>query len=369
MNSKWDDPRQATTNQVHKYLPSGQRITTLEENIAFQQTVKSWGEAMLPHLFPGALVFIFGGTRMFEWLATGMQMAGFLHWDTFMWLYGQGWPKAQDIGKMLDKANGNGHEGHQIFGRDKRSVELIEPSSPEAAAWQGYKTASLKPAWEPILAFRAPRHGMTYVELVTKYGTGCLNIDGGRIPVNDGTKLTTHSKSSKAAAGKGIYSGYGSMETHESSGQELGRYPANLILDDEAADMLGNVSRYFYCAKASPRERNAGLSEGQNNNHPTVKPIALAEHLAKLLLPPECASPRRLMVPFLGSGSEMIGAQQAGWDEIVGIEQDAGYCEIAEARVAHHRQGLGGPGTLAASASGGEKLAGISAAGDCLTRE
>jgi hypothetical protein len=67
-------------------------MTTVQENIAFQQAVKAWGEAMLPHLFPGAIVLMFAGLRMWEWLATGMQMAGFEHWDSFCWLHAQGFP-------------------------------------------------------------------------------------------------------------------------------------------------------------------------------------------------------------------------------------------------------------------------------------
>jgi DNA modification methylase len=139
----------------------------------------------------------------------------------------------------------------------------------------------------------------------------------------------------------------------------LGRYPADLILDEESAAMLGNVSRYFHCAKASRREREAGLdglepqsaNDGRNtpidyplrrgktrrNDHPTVKPLDLCRYLAALLLPPASVAPRRLLVPFSGSGSEMIGAEQAGWDEVVGIEQNHHYCEIAKLRLEYWR--------------------------------
>jgi hypothetical protein len=88
MGAKWDDPKQMTRNQVHSYLPPGQRMTTLQENIAFQQACKEWGESMLPHLHPGALVFMFGGPRMFAWLATGMQLAGFEMWDAMTFFLG-----------------------------------------------------------------------------------------------------------------------------------------------------------------------------------------------------------------------------------------------------------------------------------------
>ncbi|KKK96818.1 hypothetical protein LCGC14_2658920, partial [marine sediment metagenome] len=142
-----------------------------------------------------------------------------------------------------------------------------------------------------------------------------------------------------------------------------GRYPANLVLDEESAELLdeqagesvsaggsgpksrnwkgsgntvgasfaqatggfddiGGPSRFFYCAKASRSER------GKANNHPTVKPIALTKWLATLLLPPDSVKPRRLLVPFAGSGSEMVGAIQAGWDDVVGVEQSEQYAEI-----------------------------------------
>jgi site-specific DNA-adenine methylase len=366
MSSKWGDPRQATKSQVHKYLPPGQRMTTVEENIEFQQTVKSWAEAMLLHLYPGALAFVFAGTRMFEWVSTGMQMAGFQHWDTFCWLYGQGYPKAQDIGKMLDKASG---DERTRLGRNPNSRENCTSDnsifksgtagktdyiSTGPSGWDGYKTPCLKPSWEPILCFRAPRDGMTYAELATTYGTGALNIDGAGI--GTGAKKWDKPKG-------GIF--------HESiPGDQrmvhnpLGRYPANLILDAEAAAMLGEVARFFYCAKASKREREAGCegldkmpfetnqpyakgaaarkesnAGGVRNNHPTVKPLALTRHLATLLLPPASVAPHRLLIPFSGSGSEVIGATQAGWDEIVGIEQDAHFCEIAGKRIAFYQQG------------------------------
>ena len=71
------------------------------------------------------------------------------------------------------------------------------------------------------------------------------------------------------------------------------------------------------------------------STHPTHKPIALTRWLATLLLPPDAYAPRRLLVPFSGSGSEMIGALLASWEEVVGIEMDAEYAEIARARLAH----------------------------------
>jgi site-specific DNA-methyltransferase (adenine-specific) len=186
---------------------------------------------------------------------------------------------------------------------------------------------------------------MTYAELALKFGTGCLNADGGRIG-GKGAKMWDKSK--------------GGIWHRSTSGDQRmvdnprGRFPPNVILDEEAAEMLGNVARFFYCPKASRREREAGcedlpliysgMSNGaqihgegydqgqdiglnrvipRHNNHPCVKPLELTRHLASLLRPSTAVFPRRLWVPFCGVGSEMIGAEQAGWDEIVGVEQDA----------------------------------------------
>jgi site-specific DNA-methyltransferase (adenine-specific) len=118
----------------------------------------------------------------------------------------------------------------------------------------------------------------------------------------------------------------------------------------------GGASRFFYCAKASSSERNAGLycfdeqtvSDGRQkaidnpyqrgkslrrNTHPTVKPIDLCRYLATLILPPASVGTRRLLVPFSGSGSEIIGALRAGWDHVTAIEQEGQYIQIAVERV------------------------------------
>ena len=114
------------------------------------------------------------------------------------------------------------------------------------------------------------------------------------------------------------------------------------------------ASRFFYTAKANKRERNAGLegfeekeksgsyefrtdgsldgkaTQAKANFHPTVKPLSLTKYLATLIKPPTGA---RLLVPFSGSGSEMIGALQAGWEYVEGVELTEEYIPIAEARI------------------------------------
>jgi len=146
------------------------------------------------------------------------------------------------------------------------------------------------------------------------------------------------------------------LNTHENGGQGPSRffYRVSAALDD--------AEPVRYCAKASRRERDAGLeampvkhatcrplSDDEDdrtiqerlhgrlarNHHPCCKPLDLCRYLATLLLPPAEYAPRRILVPFAGVGSEMIGASLAGWEDILGIEQDAEYCELGRARIAH----------------------------------
>jgi site-specific DNA-methyltransferase (adenine-specific) len=77
------------------------------------------------------------------------------------------------------------------------------------------------------------------------------------------------------------------------------------------------------------------------NNHPTVKPLTLCHWLASLLLPPDAYAPRRLLVPFSGSGSEMIGALLAGWDHVQGVEIEREYIDIARQRIDFWQQYAG----------------------------
>jgi hypothetical protein len=108
----------------------------------------------------------------------------------------------------------------------------------------------------------------------------------------------------------------------------------------EVAEQLAEASPLYYTSKASQQERSAGLYTDRNP-HPTIKPLALCRWLATLLLPPAAYAPRRLLVPFAGVGSEALGATLAGWDEVVGIEQDASYVAIAQRREAWWCAGQG----------------------------
>jgi len=276
--------------------------------------------------------------------------------------------------------------------------------------WSGWGTA-LKPAWEPIILTRKPLIG-TVAENVLKYGTGAINVDGCRVaPTND---VSGWSKTGSKASENRCMSG-ANYEREPKPDNPSGRWPANIIHDgseevvglfpvttsgdkkavprrkadgdgwgmstyrDRAGDS-GSAARFFYSAKASRAEREAGLegmegfaakaatlnpyktaqcnvcgsktkAAGQNqqgpscghqdwvwveqlghakarNHHPTVKPLALMRYLVRLVTPPGGI----VLDPFMGSGTTGMAAKLEGF-EFIGIEKEKDYHEIARSRI------------------------------------
>uniref|UniRef100_A0A7C3WMF3 Site-specific DNA-methyltransferase n=1 Tax=Dictyoglomus turgidum TaxID=513050 RepID=A0A7C3WMF3_9BACT len=166
---------------------------------------KSWDSFVPPPIVwrecfrvmkPGATILVFAGTRTYDLMTISLRLAGFEIKDTLMWLYGQGFPKATDISKQIDKMK---RAKREIIGRNPNSREncdksntlyesgtvgktdyITEPATPEAKLWNGWKSHGLKPAWEPIIMAMKPNEG-SYAENALKWGVAGLNIDGGRI--------------------------------------------------------------------------------------------------------------------------------------------------------------------------------------------
>jgi DNA modification methylase len=341
-------------------------------------------QAICDKLKPGAHVLAAGGTREFHNLARGLEEGGFEIRDCLSWLYGTAMPKSHDISKAIDKHLGAKREqirmpakaaaNNKAAGRgqddsvDGASRPYIKeaqrkgyhetdgpiPVTPEAEAFNGFGTG-LKPAWEPFILARKPLSG-TYAENCLEHNAGALNIDDTRI----GDEVVGWGG---GAAGGNTWNDENMGLGNEGEARPVvGRWPANLILDPTAGSMLdaqaeAEVSRFFYCAKPDVAEREAGLDslnadapvfgaqggayQGVSNSkskraniHPTVKPIELTKYLATLLLPPRRQGhTRRILVPFSGVASEMIGCLLAGWDEVVGIEITPEYIEIAKLRI------------------------------------
>jgi site-specific DNA-methyltransferase (adenine-specific) len=332
--------------------------------------VELW-EQCLRVLKPGGHLLAFGGTRTYHRMTVAIEDAGFEIRDCIQWLYGSGFPKSLDVSKAIDKAAGaerevtGQREVTRDLSRDGRTgdeaispvavhgatIDVTAPALPEAKQWEGWGTA-LKPANEPIVVARKPLAEKTVAANVLKWGTGAININGCR--VEGAPWAFSHTdKTSRSSGIMGDVSGAreGVAESHSS-----GRWPANVLFDERAAESLGEPSRFFYVAKASGKERTAGLenmpdkkkpgwSSGElnpgsfqskmtkkeaKNVHPTVKPITLMRYLCRLVTPPGGT----VLDPFTGSGSTGCGAVLEGFD-FVGIEREEEYIIIAEARISH----------------------------------
>jgi site-specific DNA-methyltransferase (adenine-specific) len=325
-------------------------------------------------LKPGGHLLSFAATRTYHRMTCGLEDAGFEIRDTLAWMFGSGFPKSLNL------------DGE----------------------WDGWGTA-LKPAFEPIALARKPLAG-TVARNVSEHGTGALNVDGCRIKfASEEDQAAAAAAAAQRATGdqNANRTTYGRFENGPASlapylaNMDKGRWPANVLLDDEAAAMLdaqtgesvsrigqprkgrsgdgwgmsstgaeyddfGGASRFFYCAKVSRAERNAGLdafpearvaqlagaisedadddvsqrfATSKRNVHPTVKPISLMRWLCRLVTPPGGT----VLDPFLGSGSTGCAAVLEGF-RFVGCEREQNYMDIAQARVAfwaeHGEDGL-----------------------------
>ena len=303
-----------------------------------------WRE-VLRVLKPGGHLLVFAGTRTQHRMACNIEDAGFEIRDMLAWIYGSGFPKSLDVSKAIDKAAGAVREvvgrtvtpfrvdaaasrGNSLVGSVNgdfskqteggyRYTELTAPATEAAKQWSGWGTA-LKPALEPITMARKPLAG-TVAANVLKHGTGALNVDGCRVNCDGGRPLI-ESKSEKSlhAFGDGLNGSRCAGITTQ------GRWPANLIHDDseEVADLLGEAKRFFYCPKASRKER------GEDNNHPTVKPVELMRYLVRLVTPPGGL----VLDPFCGSGTTGIACRMEGF-AFHGIELNPEYAALARKRI------------------------------------
>lgn len=311
-------------------------------------SVEVWAEC-LRVLKPGGYLLAFAGTRTQHRMAVRIEDAGFEIRDMIAWVYGSGFPKSRNL------------DGD----------------------WQGWGTA-LKPALEPITVARKPLIG-TVAQNVLEHGTGAINVDGCRVGTETITQRLATVEGGKAIGAKAV--GLKQKATGETT-TTIGRWPANLIHDgsEEVVGLFptttsgsgdkhgkkpstfcastnweafkgtsnggdtGSAARFFYCAKASKKDRDEGLEGfalGSNmrvngpreseeakhatlraNTHPTVKPTDLMRYLCRLVTPPSGT----VLDPFMGSGSTGKAAMLEGF-RFIGIERDEEYMKIAEARI------------------------------------
>ena len=359
--------------------------TRRSENQKAQAWHFAWAHAALRVLKPGGHLLAFGGTRTHHRLACALEDAGFEIRDCLMWLYGSGFPKSLDVSKAIDKAAGAermtdpnaptvrrirpGADQNKSGSWEKLTDRFYtstsgEPATEEARPWSGWGTA-LKPAWEPIVLARKPFAEPNVAANVLRWGTGAINVEACRIP---GVPETTRYDPTKHSHEGWRFNATGA-DTAQRALQTSGRWPANVVLDEEATRSLneqsgkltsgtgavkratgagwqanaygkesrpagtpnleygdtGGASRFFYTAKADAEDRDG-------SRHPTVKPVDLCKWLVRLVTPPGGT----VLDPFMGSGPIIWAARELGF-RAIGIDRERDYCADAEKRL---RQGV-----------------------------
>ena len=235
--------------------------------------------------------------------------------------------------------------------------DITTAASENAKAWEGWGTG-LKKSVEPALLLRKPISETSVARNILRWGTGGLHIDATRFapgdpmwPLVDSDELPeTHSQSAEAA-NRGITRGDGwqGMETHQTAGQAIGRWPANLVFHVKA----GRAEREMGCdglpartgAEAVKRKEGsagiqnaragAGRTAGEVRNfHPTVKPLGLMRWLVRLVTPPGGV----VLDPFMGSGTTGMAATGQGYS-FIGCELLPDHMQIARARIEYAATG------------------------------
>lgn len=361
-------------------------------------TQEQW-QAVLNSLRSGAHLLSFAGTRTQHRMAVRIEDAGFEIRDMIAWVYGSGFPKSLDIGKAIDKSVGaereitgitagmgkqnpewNGTAQGRAENSFKPEYNTTAPATEEAKTWDGWGTA-LKPAMEPITLARKPLTGTVAHNILT-HGTGGINIDGCRVSTPDViTQSGEKQDLPKERQGPANHQGrWPANIIHDGSQQVLDLFPdtksgkdntrrqphqttsmagtlGQLDREEVSYGDQGSAARFFYCAKSSRSERDAGLTlphtpageitsreensaglnspragagrtSGGKNTHPTVKPLQLMRYLARLITPPQGT----ILDPWMGSGSTGIAALQEGFN-FIGIELDPQHFQTALARI------------------------------------
>jgi len=417
-----------------------------------------WKE-VLRVLKPGGHLLSFSHSRTYHRQAVAVEDAGFEIRDQIMWIYGSGFPKSHNIGKNIEKIKVGGKanlvqvgtkkglvatnhndkaktsnpsgfsyrtnkKGYSEVATDRTQVNGEIPVYEITNEWEGWGTA-LKPAHEPIVMARKPFKG-TVADNVLEWGTGGINVDGCRVGYSD----NDDPRISKGYEWESKAEPFGEAKTtqNKEGWNTEGRFPANIIFDEEAGKILdeqsgvtksskrgahnnkktehtntytppqamyssnnthgdtGGASRFFYCPKASKKDRNEGMPEqvpqftgrprredgsviykethpeewndvmkdkprrektslaaseeilqptlkGSMNVHPTVKPTDLMAYLVRLVTPKGGV----VLDPFMGSGSTGKAAVREGMN-FIGIEREDEYMEIAKTRIEHEQK-------------------------------
>lgn len=255
----------------------------------------------------GAFCAVFSSVRLMHRLMVDIEDSGFLIKDVMFWAYLNGMPKSRNVALDIDKelevestkigtykyVQGYKKDGADSY-KNGNEKHKFEPASELGIFYKG-AGLGIKPAYEPIILIQKPiKKNLTAAQNIIKYGTGALNIEQTRIPYENGEGKVGHNP------------------------HEKGRVASNIIRTDAFID---GFDKFFLVPKV---RQHADVF----NNHPTLKPIELMNHLVKLL----SWENQTVLDPFMGSGSTGISSLMLN-RKFKGYELDENYFKIAKRRI------------------------------------
>lgn len=308
-------------------------------------------------LRPGGFCLAFAHSRLYHRLGCQLEDAGFIVKDCLCWLYASGFPHSYNISLAIDeklgaerpvvakrvhptlknnpKVKSNAYHADTLNSDETmESWDITGPATEEAKQWDGWGT-QLKPAWEPIILAQKPLEG-TYVDNILKYHVGALNIDACRIPYaseEDKKALESFIHFEGREAGDPKYFSANTGGKKQVNVHPLGRWPANLMWLDP---MYADYDRFFMIPKPARSEKR------DYNDHDTVKPVRLMEHLVSLVSPKASVVNEDVIVldPFMGSGTTGVACKHLG-RTFYGYEIEEASFEAARRRLSEK---VGKPG-------------------------
>ena len=345
-------------------------------------------------LKPGGHLLSFGGSRTYHRMACAIENAGFEIRDMIEWVYGGGFPKSYDIGKAVDKLQGNERENigkkawsnpkadnsiqansYGISGgmnRDKPADRVILDETKGTSDWEGWGS-QLKPSHESICMARKKISEKTIAGNCLKWGTGAINIDESKVGYE--SKKDSNATLRANTKGSGRYNKTDNVNidlppANQDYNPNKGRFPANLILSaDENGQVSKEVRECFPDTKSGKAEIGTGKGYAENpSGIASTGKIAscfgdsgnASRYFKSIIYQPKAGKKERgasnnhptvkpvalieylikiitsengiVLDPFMGSGTTAVACEKSHRNYL-GIELNPEYIEIAEKRI------------------------------------
>jgi site-specific DNA-methyltransferase (adenine-specific) len=261
LDNNWssDDINNDTKNSHITHLPKGMKFDKSQVKKLYDYYL-ILSKLLFKKMKPGSYFLSFSSPRLYHAIAMSCEIAGFEIRDIINWTYTQSMSKGMSISHIIEKMDLTEEEKNKLIDE-----------------YKDYKTPQIRSCFEPICVAMKPLGKLTFIQNELQFKTGLLDFS-------------------------------------QKVGIDNNRVPANIITTEEYNE---SYDKNFLVSKPSKKEK------GDNNNHITVKPLALIEHLIKLFSKKDSL----VVDPFLGSGTTALACKNTE-RKCIGIELNTEYYNI-----------------------------------------